>query len=89
MAKQYAQLGHYVEAASNEDPAGFSTSGFVPAAQKLPPQPLPPASIDWIDRGSVAGSVVVKVKSLPKAISYSLQYAVVVTPGLCPHLGQI
>jgi len=85
MAKQYAQLGHYVEAASNDDPAVFSTSGFVPApTQKLPPQPLPPAAIDWIDRGSVDGSVVVKVKSLPKAISYSLQYAVVVTPGTLP-----
>ena len=90
MVKQVTLLGHYVEAASNDDPAVFSTSGFVPApTQKLPPQPLPPAAIDWIDRGSVDGSVVVKVKSLPKAISYSLQYAVVVTPGLCPHLGQI
>jgi Fibronectin type III domain len=85
MVKQYTLLGHYVEVASNDDPAIFTTSGFVSApTQKLPPQPLPPALIDWIDRGSVTGQVVVKVKGLPKAISYSLQYAVVVTPGILP-----
>jgi Fibronectin type III domain len=85
--KEYTDLGHYVESVSNNDPAIFNTSGFVAApTQKALPQPLPPASIDWIDRGSVAGSVVVKVKSLPKAISYSLQYAVVITPGTLPTL---
>jgi hypothetical protein len=84
MEKQYTQLGHYVEAASNDDPAIFTTSGFVPAPPRVPPAPLPDAAIDWIDRGSVAGSVVVKVKKVPKAISYSLQYAVVVTPGTLP-----
>jgi hypothetical protein len=85
MEKQYTLLGHYDEAASNDDPAIFATSGFVAASnQKLPPQPLPPAAIDWIDRGSVSGSVVVKVKKVPKAISYSLQYALVVTPGTLP-----
>ena len=84
MEKQYTQLGHYVEAASNDDPAIFATSGFVPAPPRVPPQPLPPASIEWIDRGPVTGQVVVKVKKVPKAISYSLQYAVVVTPGTLP-----
>ncbi|HEY2381617.1 MAG TPA: fibronectin type III domain-containing protein [Terriglobia bacterium] len=85
MIGQYTQLGHSVEAASNNDPAVFSTSGFVAApTQRVPPQPLPPASIDWIDRGPVTGEVVVKVKGLPKAIDYSLQYAVVVTPGTLP-----
>jgi hypothetical protein len=84
MEKQYTQLGHYVEAASNDDPAIFATSGFVPAPPRVPPQPLPPASIEWIDRGPVAGQVVVKVKKVPKAISYGLQYAAVVTPGTLP-----
>jgi Fibronectin type III domain len=84
MGKQYTQLGHYVEAASNDDPAIFATSGFVPAPPKAPPQPLPPASIDWIDRGPVTGSVVVKPKSVPKALSYSVEYAVVTTPGTLP-----
>jgi hypothetical protein len=85
MIKQVTLLGHYVEIASNDDPATFSTSGFVAAtAQRVPPQPLPPASIDWIDRGPVTGAVVVKVKSLPKAVSYALQYGVVGTSGTLP-----
>ena len=85
MAKQYAQLGHYVEAASNDDPAIFITSGFVLASiQRVPPQPLPPASIEWIDRGPLAGEVVVKVKTLPKALSYDVHYGVVTNPGTLP-----
>ena len=85
MEKQYTLLGHYVEAAANNDPAIFATSGFVAAStQKAAPQPLPDASIDWIDRASVTGSIVVKPKKLPKAINYSLEYAVVVTPGTMP-----
>jgi len=85
MDSQYAQLGHYVEAVSNGDPAIFATSGFLTApTERVLPQPLPPASIDWIDRGAVTGSVVVKVKGLPKAINYSLEYAVVTIPGTLP-----
>jgi Fibronectin type III domain len=85
MIKQVTLLGHFVEAVSNDDPAVFSTSGFVTApTQRVPPQPLPPASIDWIDRGPVTGSVVVKVKRLPKAMSYALQYGVVVASGTLP-----
>jgi hypothetical protein len=45
---------------------------------------LPPASIDWIDRGPVTGAVVVKVKAVPKAVTYDLHYAVVTTPGTVP-----
>ena len=85
MIKQYTLLGHYVEATCNDDPATFNTGGFVAAPiGRVPPQPLPPASIDWIDRGPVAGDVVVKVKSLPKAISYDLHYGVVTNPGTLP-----
>jgi hypothetical protein len=85
MIKQVKLLGHYVEAASNDDPAVFTTSGFVAApTRRVPPEPLPPASIQWIDRGPVTGSVVVKVKKIPKAISYGLQYGVVVNPGTLP-----
>jgi len=85
LIKQVTLLGHYVEAASNDDPAIFTTSGFLAApSERVAPQPLPLASIEWIDRGPVAGSVVVKVKGLPKAINYDLQYAVVATPGTMP-----
>jgi hypothetical protein len=85
MIKQVTLLGHFVEAASNDDPAVFSTSGFVAApTARVSPQPLPPASIDWIDRGPVTGSVVVKVKGLLKALSYDLHHGVVATPGTVP-----
>jgi len=85
MIKQYTLLGHYVEAACDDDPAIFNTSGFVAAPiGRVAPQPLPPAAIDWIDRAPVAGEVVVKVKSLPKAISYDLHYGVVTNPGTLP-----
>ena len=85
MIKQVTLLGHYVEAASNDDPAIFSTSGFIAApTQRVPPQPLPSASIEWIDRGPVTGTVVVKVKGLPKARSYDLHYGVITNPGTLP-----
>jgi hypothetical protein len=77
LIKQYTLLGHYVEAASNDDPAVFHTSGFImaPATRALP-QPLPPASFEWIDRGPLTGQVVVKPKKLPKALSFDVRYGV-------------
>jgi len=85
MIKQVKLLGHYVESVADNDPAVFSTSGFVSVpTQRVPPQPLPAASFEWIDRGPVTGSVVVKVKNVPKAINYVVQYGVVVNPGTLP-----
>ena len=85
MIKQITLLGHYVGLASNDDPAIFATSGFVAASTtRVPPQPLPAASIDWVDRGPVTGSVVIKVKALPKAVSYDLHYGVVTALGMLP-----
>src|SRR5690242_4476889 len=85
MVKQVTLLGHYVEAASNDDLATFMTSGFVPApVSRTPPEPLPPASIDWIDRGPATGQIVVKPKGVPKAISYDLQYGLVANAGMPP-----
>ena len=56
MVKQYTLLGPYVEAVSNDDLAVFHTSGFVLAPMtRTPPQPLPPASFEWIDRGPLTG----------------------------------
>jgi len=75
MVKQYTLLGHYVEAVSNDDLAVFHTSGFVLAPMtRTPPQPLPPASFEWIDRGPLTGRVVVKPKQLPKALSFDVRY---------------
>jgi hypothetical protein len=77
LIKQYTLLGHYVEAVSNDDPAVFHTSGFIMApATRTSPQPLPPASFEWIDRGPLTGQVVVKPKKLPKALSFDVRYGV-------------
>jgi hypothetical protein len=85
MIKQVTLLGHYVEMACDDDLATFNTSGFVAApTSKVPPQPLPPASIQWIDRGPATGDVVVKIKGLPKAVSFDLHYGIVVNPGTLP-----
>ena len=75
--KMYKQLGHYIEAACDGDMAKFNTSGFVPASTtRTPPQPLPPATFEYIDRGPKAGDIVVKVKPIPKAMSYDVHFAV-------------
>jgi len=85
MVKQVTLLGHYVEAASNDDLAAFKTSGFVPApSSRTPPEPLPPASIEWIDRGPATGQIVVKPKGLPKALNYDLHYGLVANAGTPP-----
>jgi hypothetical protein len=79
------QLGHYVEAACNNDLATFNTSGFVARSNtRTPPQPLPQATIDWVDRGPISGSLLVKVSGLPGAVAYDLRSAVLgagETPG--------
>jgi hypothetical protein len=85
MIKQVTLLGHYVEAVCDDDPVTFNTSGFVAApTSRVPAQPLPPASIEWIDRGPTAGDVVVKIKGLPKAINFDLHFGIVVNPGTLP-----
>jgi len=90
MTKQVTLLGHYVEAACDDDLSAFNTTGFVAApTSRTPPQPLPPAFIDWIDRGPATGEIVVKVKGLPKAISYDLQYGLVATAGTPPSVWKL
>ena len=85
MIKEVTLLGHYVESACNDDLATFNTSGFVAApTSRTPPQPLPPATIAWIDRGPGTGEVVVKPEGLPKALSYDLHYGLVANAGTPP-----
>jgi hypothetical protein len=70
------QLGHYVEAACNNDFATFTTSGFVAVSNmRTLPQPLAPAAIKWVDRGPTSGSILVKVTGLRGALTYDLRYA--------------
>lgn len=78
MVKMLVQLGHYVENACNDDPQVFSTSGFTAVSTtRTPAQPLPPAQIEWIDRGPGSGQVVLKPTKILKAVSYDVRYAVV------------
>jgi hypothetical protein len=74
--KMYTQLGHYVEAACNDDLATFNTSGFTAAAKtKTTPQPLTDAKFSSIDRGPSSGQVVVKPQNQTGAIAFDVRYA--------------
>jgi hypothetical protein len=80
--KLYTLLGHYVEAACNDDPATFNTSGFIAATRtRTAPQPLAGSSFQWIDRGPNSGEIVVKIAALIGAIAYELRYTLVANGG--------
>jgi hypothetical protein len=80
--KMYTQLGHYVEAACNDDPAVFTTSGFKPAPKgKAAQQPLAPAKFSSIDRGAISGQTVVRVARQKGAIIYEVRHALVGSGG--------
>lgn len=84
--KMATQLGHYVEAASNNDLATFNTSGFVAASNtRTPPQPLTGASIKYVDRGPNTGQVVIKPAPQSGAIAFDLQYSPVPAAGATPN----
>ena len=70
-------LGHYVEAACDNDMKTFVSSGFVPATPgvRTPPQPVSTPRIVSVDQGS-AGQLVITVKPVAKARSYEVRYAV-------------
>jgi hypothetical protein len=75
--KMYAQLGHYVEAACNDDMATFNTSGFTAAGKprKITPVPLTEAAFRSIDRGPNSGDVVVRPAMQTGAIAFDVRYA--------------
>jgi hypothetical protein len=74
--RMYTQLGHYVEAACNDDPATFETSSFTARSpSKSPRQPLSGAKFSWIDRGPNSGQAVVKVEAETGAVAYEVRYA--------------
>jgi hypothetical protein len=78
LIKLVTQLGHYVEAAADDDLATFNTSGFTPFVKtSSAPAALPPARIKWVDRGPNSGQIVVKPQPLPGALHFDLQYGVV------------
>src|SRR5690242_2035290 len=69
------QLGHYAEAASNNDLATFSTSGFEAASNtRTAAQPLSVAGFKYVDRGPNTGQVVVKPAPQKGVLSFDLHY---------------
>jgi hypothetical protein len=76
LVKTLRLLAHYVEAACDDDMTTFLSSGFpaAPPAVRLPPQPLPPASIRKIDQGN-SGQLLVTSAPIAKSYSYELRYA--------------
>jgi hypothetical protein len=75
--KMYTQLGHYAEAACNDDLATFITSGFTQQAPRIrtAPQPLTEAKFNSIDRGANSGDVVVLPEKQTGAVAYDVRYA--------------
>src|SRR5207237_347942 len=84
--KMATQLGHYVEAASNNDLATFNTSGFTAATNtRTPPQPLTAASFKYVDRGPNTGQVVVKPAPQKGVLSFDLRHCAVPAAGATPN----
>lgn len=80
------QLGHYVEAASNDDLATFHTSGFEAVGNtRTPPQALTAAAFKYVDRGPNSGQVVLKPASQKGAIAFDLRYCPAPASGAAPN----
>jgi hypothetical protein len=74
--KMYTQLGHYVEAACNDDLATFNSSGFTAAVKtKTAAGSLTQAKFSSIDRGPNSGQAVVKPEHQPGTIAFDVRYA--------------
>jgi hypothetical protein len=79
-------LGHYVEAASNNDLATFNTSGFLALGNKrTPPQPLIAGSFRYVDRGPNTGQVVLRPAPQRGALVFELRYCPVPAAGAIPN----
>jgi hypothetical protein len=79
LVKMVEQLGHYVEAASNNDPVTFTSSGFQirsmsRSSLQSPDQPV----IDRLDQGK-SGELLAIVKPVLGARTCEIQYAPAVT----------
>ena len=84
LVKMAEQLGHYVEANSNDDPATFTSSGFeIRPTTRVPPQPLDQPAITGIAQGKT-GELLVSVTPVAKARIYEIHYAPVAAGGPPP-----
>ncbi len=77
VVKMLRQLGHWVEANCNDDPAILKSSGFQQQATpvRTPPQPLAGPPSFKVDNGPNSGQAVIRGKQVPKAVGYGARYA--------------
>jgi hypothetical protein len=77
------QLGHWVEANCNNDPAILKSSGF--QQQALPvrttPQPLDGPPSFRVEHGPNSGQAILRGKPVPKAVGYTVRYAPIGSDG--------
>jgi len=84
LVKMAEQLGHYVEAASNNDPVTFTSSGFeIRSTARVPTPPLAQPPINSVDQGK-SGEMLVNVGPVQNARIYEVEYAPVSTGGTSP-----
>src|SRR5215831_3067910 len=84
LIKMAEQLGHYVEAASNNDPATFTSSGFeFRSTARVPQAPLAQPVIDSVDQGKT-GELLAMISPVPNARTYEIEFAPVSTNGTAP-----
>ena len=83
VVKMMRQLGHWVEANCNDDPAILQSSGYQPQATsvKAPPQPLAGPPSFKVDSGKISGLVGLRGKPVFKAVSYMARYAPIGSDG--------
>lgn len=75
VVKMLRQLGHWVEANCKDDLGILQSSGFHAASTtRTPPAPLPTPVIQKVENGAVSGVLAVRVKPVPKALSYDVRY---------------
>src|SRR5438477_7237033 len=77
VVKMLRQLGHWVEANCNDDPAILQSSGFQQQATpvRTSPQPLAGPPSFKVDNGPNSGQAIMRGKPVPKAVSYTARYA--------------
>src|SRR2546422_3966776 len=77
VVKMLRQLGHWVEANCNDDPAILQSSGYQQHATSVrtTPQPLDGPPSFKVENGPNSGQAIMRGKPVPKAVSYTPRYA--------------
>jgi len=84
LVKMAEQLGHYVEAASNNDPVTFTSSGFeIRSTARVPKAALAQPVIESLDQGKT-GELLVLISPVLNARIYEVEFAPVSTNGAAP-----